>query len=421
MFFKAFSAPYISDLYRYYLNSDLLPNPADIRILAIGDPQIDGAWPNTTPRKRLDIFGNDYYLGHIYSVMKRRLQPSVVTVLGDLISCNWVSDSEYFNRTERYANRLFPRPDSVRPDSPSAIDLLERRGIRNQSSYEKWFHNALKSNIFDDSYFGYEDLNSWSNDSSEPLFINTTGNHDIGYSGEMTYDNIYRWNKFYGKDNFWIEYAKNTSHPWRIVVLNSLMLDGPAKHNDFVEANWNFVRTVSNRQFNGSTILVTHVPLFKPAGVCSDPPQTQFFTKENSAAYDWNKIGNLKSQNLLSYETSQKVLDALFRNNQPGIILNGHNHEGCLSYYSRDQSGEWIVSKDRPINDTGSYIREVTVRSIMGDYDGSTGIVTGHFDNNKKIWRFEYSVCPFVVQHVWWASKVTLLISILLQSIAFFV
>ncbi|VEU22455.1 DEKNAAC103330 [Brettanomyces naardenensis] len=411
--------PYIGDLYDHYFVSqdpNLIPQPNDIHLLAIGDPQINGVWPYMDARKRLDIFGNDFYLGHIYSVVKRRLQPDYVAVLGDLISCNWVSDSEYFNRTKRYSTRIFPRPEAPYPSNPEAIDILaDQQGINDLDSYVSWYKQSLQEGLFStDAYYHYQDVANWSNDRSlQPLFINTTGNHDVGYGGEISFDNLYRWNRFNGKDNYWIDYGSNTSHPWRLVVLNSLVLDGPVKHQAFQNATWQFIDSLATKEYNGSTILITHIPLYKPEGVCADGPRIEYFTRENSPVQDWDKLGNIKQENLLTEETSQRVLSSIFKNGKPGLILTGHDHEGCVSYYSKDE-GIWVVNSENPEKVA---VREVTVRSIMGDFDGNTGIVTGHFSHDAEEWEFDYRQCPFIVQHVWWASKVVMMVDVSVLSV----
>lgn len=54
----------------------------------------------------------------------------------------------------------------------------------------------------------------------------------------------------------------------------------------------------------------------------------------------------------------------------------------------------------------------------MGDFDGTVGIMTGHFNHSNKKWEFDYTQCKFIVQHVWWAARVTALAAVLLQSLA---
>lgn len=127
----------------------------------------------------------------------------------------------------------------------------------------------------------------------------------------------------------------------------------------------------------------------------------------------------MKSQNHLSEEATQRILNAVFREGKSGIILTGHDHYGCDNYYNyQEETNQWVASKTI---DSMKWIREVTVRSIMGDYHGTMGIMTGHFDKNSDAWEFDYSECRFTIQHVWWAAHICTLIALLLTSISIFV
>ncbi|CDK27227.1 unnamed protein product [Kuraishia capsulata CBS 1993] len=383
---------------------------ADIRLLAIGDPQINGNWPSTKYIKRLDNYGNDYYLGHIYQVMKRRLQPSHVAVMGDLFSSQWISDSEYYNRTRRFITRLFPGPEEY---TAYNLDFVNKHEDVDWVSHMHWFQKTLEEGGFKGpDQYDFQNIYDWTEHqlADEPLFINLTGNHDIGY-GDTTYQHMTRFRRLFGKDNYWIEYGAGTDHAWRIVVLNSLALDGPSAQPEFLDYTWQFVETLRERPFEGSTILLTHIPFYKREGLCRDGPFSELYTPENAVgAY---AIGKLKSENHLQYETSQRVLSAVFTSGKPGIVMTGHDHEGCENYYNLSPEGEWYASKEV---EADVHIKEITVRAIMGEFGGNTGIMTGHFDEDAKQWEFDYTLCPFIVQHVWWAAQIGLLLSVLLVS-----
>lgn len=125
------------------------------------------------------------------------------------------------------------------------------------------------------------------------------------------------------------------------------------------------------------------------------------------------KNGCLRSQNHLTYETSQKLLDIVFPNkDQNGVILTGHDHVGCDSWLNK-VDGEWVASKERDVREH-TPVREIVVRSMMGDFEGQTGVFTGHYDQK---WQFEFSYCSFAVQHWWWVSKVLLLVAVLLHTL----
>lgn len=411
---KLLTTPYIGDLISQYLVKPQYKQPAvpDIKMLAFGDPQIKGNWPSTPYIKRLDTFGNDYYLGHIYNVMKKRLQPTHVAVLGDLFSSQWIGDSEFFNRTRRYVTRLFDQVDEHRE---YVLDFINNN---EKVNWMKFLDEKKAINIHDLEY-GYNDVYDWNTVNyvkqieNEPLFLNVSGNHDIGYSGDATWQHMARYFKLFGRDNFWIEYERDTPHAYRIVVLNSLLLEGPALQQEFLDYTWEFLYQLFERKFKGSTILLTHVPFYKKEGLCVDGPYIDYY---NADAKEQYKVGKLRSQNHLSYDTTQRALNLIF-NDEPGIILTGHDHEGCETFYNKNTTtAEWTASK---IKDSEVSIKEVTVRAMMGEYGGNSGIMTAHFNTNRQEWEFAFDLCPFIVQHVWWATKVISIISALLFSTVF--
>ncbi|KAH3902785.1 Ted1p SCDLUD_000376 [Saccharomycodes ludwigii] len=399
----------------------------DIHLLAFGDPQINGVWPSTKYRSRLDMFGNDYYLGHIYATMTKRLRPSHVVVMGDLFSSQWIGDYEFYKRTMRYVKRLFPNSITNKVDELKMLVSKEHDEEGHyKTDWDKFAKNIFltqknhlidaEDTLVDHFKFGYENVYKW-NENDTFLFLNMTGNHDIGYGGDATWQHMSRWHDIFGHDNFYIEYEKQTDHPWRIVSVNSMLLDGPPLEDTFRDITWEFLYQVFERNFNGSTILLTHIPLAKKEGLCVDGPFFKYYPNEyEDEPY---KSGLLRSQNHLSQETTDKLLNLVFHNGKPGIILTGHDHEGCETYYNmyrskkRDDpeniaSVRWTCEKE--IDPKSDYhIKEVTVKSMMGHYGGNTGLVTGHFDGEN--WQWYYTVCPFTVQHIWWISKISLILA----------
>lgn len=405
--------PYLSDLIDQYIAPPMYKQPhvPDIKMLAFGDPQIKGNWPSTPYIKRLDTYGNDYYLGHIYNVMKKRLEPTHVAALGDLFSSQWIGDSEFLNRTKRYVTRLFDQPDEQRA---YVMDFIKENDL---VDWQSFLHETKEKDI-KEFEFGYSDVYDWntpdySKRMDEPLFLNVSGNHDIGYSGDATWQHMARYFRLFGKDNFWIEYERDTPQAWRIVVLNSLLLEGPALQPEFLEYTWEFLYQLFERQFEGSTVLLTHVPFYKEHGFCVDGPYFEYYDQDAREQY---KIGKLRSQNHLSSDVSQRVLNLIF-NDKPGIILTGHDHEGCETWYNRNSTGEWYSSKTK---DEKNAIKEVTVRAMMGEFGGNTGVMTGHFGSQGD-WEFDFKLCPFVIQHVWWATKgITILATVLCSTVFIF-
>lgn len=398
---------YLGDLLTHYASLYTAPAATEMRMLAFGDPQINGNWPVTPYIKRLDNFGNDYYLGHIYSVMKDRLRPTHVAVMGDLFSLQWIGDLEFYNRTLRYLTRLFRQPKEY---TQAEMDWVRKH------EDEDWvaFLDKRKATPLEELLFNHSNVYQWTDPllrafNGEPLFINITGNHDIGYAGDATWQHMARYHRLFGNDNFWIEYDRETDHPWRIVVLNDLLLEGPALQEEFRTYTWEFLRQLEAQQFNGSTVLLTHIPFYKREGLCVDGPEHVWYDEESSKREPY-KLNTLRSQNHIGYDETQKVLLMVFGNDKGGIIVTGHDHEGCENWYAKED-GVWTASK----NKTQGAIFEATVRAMMGDYGGNSGLVYGKFDNGR--WEYTYLVCPFAVQHVWWVAKVASLVSVLLCGV----
>lgn len=393
-------------------------NVADIHMLTFGDPQINGNWESTKYIKRLDNYGNDHYLGHIYRLMQARLKPSHVAVMGDQFSSQWILDSEFYNRTYRFVERLFPR------DHLHKLTVIDTWKKHEDYNWPAWMDqeqamdpdHRFKSRTYYDTYDWYKPEASQPN-FDQPLFINLTGNHDIGYSGDATWQHMARFHLLFGQNNYVIYYNKGTPEEWRIVVLDSLTLEGPALEEDFRNYTWSFLEHIeaTNGDFHGSTVLFTHIPFFKREGLCADGPEHKYYVDYDKEPY---KNGKLRSQNHLLYETSQKVLNIVFPNeDKEGIILTGHDHVGCDSWYSH-VDGHWVADSKVQAGDRKP-IHEVVVRAMMGEFDGQTGLVTGQFDHKEKAWHFTFTYCSFVVQHVWWASKATALLALLLVSASF--
>lgn len=325
----------------------------DIRLLAFGDPQIRGAGSSSSWRTQVDLYGNDYYLGHIYRTLVVSLLPKQVAVMGDLLSSQWISDDQFYERVGRYSQRIF---------DPA---LLSQR--------------------------------------SGGEIINITGNHDIGYAGEVTPERMARYLDVFGPVNF-VKTYDLSEHPYRIVVLNSLVLDGPMAHQVYSDEAWAFLDEVASAGFEGPTILLTHVPLYKNEGICEDGPYFTYYGPE---------YGNvLREQNHLSEEASEAVLNKVFGPANPygGVILTGHDHEGCESTYVYDSNaGKWTAKRSL-LQDYPGSVQEITVRSMMGEFGGNAGLLQGMYTDGT--WTFRYSLCPFVIQHWWWAAKVLAIISV---------
>lgn len=354
-----------------------------------------------TYRKRLDLFGNDYYLAHVYRTLEWYLKPTHVAVLGDLIGSQWVADEEFERRSWRYWNRVFSRGKRVEDQLMNGVRV-------NATGRDKSWRRRI---------------------------INIAGNHDIGYAGDITRNRVSRFETTYGKVNWDVtfDYPSTSStsgnSSLRLVMLNDMNLDGPAYDHNIQAETYSFI----NEQVIGkgsdvddptaATLLLTHIPLAKQEGVCVDGP-----------LFEYSQTG-IREQNQLSPRSSQHVLTAIFGMyhdpalpnggwGRPGIILNGHDHEGCDVYHHHPANSDTIPAKEQGWSATrwsevsGAYqmpagpgIREITVRSMMGSYGGNAGLLSAWFDEGAQRWSFAYDTCALGVQHFWWAIHVLALVT----------
>ena len=299
-------------------------------------------------RGAIDIWGNDHYLWHIHRAMRFFVRPTHTVILGDHMSSQWISDEEFHRRADRMEKKVLKWPE------------------------------------------GHE-------------VFNVTGNHDIGYAGDMTIERLGRWHERFGAHNFIHAIDHETLSPGstaiRVVVLNDLLLDGPAYEERLRNDTHEFLNQIPKDGV--TTILLTHVPLFKYAGICRDPPYM---------AYD-AATSVLKEQNHLSHESSRKLLHHLYDDGE-GIIVNGHDHEGCLAQHRQLPGGDWLPSgtqqKGSHATDRidAKIVEEVTVRSVMGQYGGNSGLLTGAYSTARKKWHFQYTAVPFVHNTLWWMSHI---------------
>ncbi|MCJ1326792.1 hypothetical protein MMC10_003458 [Thelotrema lepadinum] len=365
-------------------------------------------------RKRIDLLGNDYYLAHVYNAIRRHTKPTHVTVLGDLLGSQWIDDAEFEHRASRYWTRVFR--DGLRADEKiTAEPTIEVLG---------------------------ED-NGWNR-----RVINIAGNHDIGYAGDLTPERVTRFEKAFGAVNWEVVFQLplvssiasasgegRASEPafLRLVVLNSMNLDTPAKHPELQSATYDFLNEVITRSEpvenrSVGTILLTHIPLYKDEGVCVDGPYFSFH--DNGSG--------VKEQNHLSYDASKGVVEGLFGYTgnpgapgkglgRKGLILSGHDHEGCDVFHHLPQAREgegwetrrWNATKWEEASETVNAsmagtipgIREVTLRSMMGEYGGWSYLISGWFEAEKNEWMFDVKRCSAGVQHWWWAAHILVLIT----------
>lgn len=377
-------------------------------------------------RKTLDLLGNDYYLAHIYRTLHWWTRPSHVAVLGDLIGSQWVTDGEFEARGERFWQRVFAGGQRV-GDIPE-VEELSGPGP------------------------GPGPGADWSR-----RVINVAGNHDIGYSGDVSQARLERFERVFGRANWDIRFdlpapdsdsdsdSAGSSGGIHLINLNTLTLDSPALSDTVQTTSYNYINDVLTRSppvedRSSFTLLLTHLPLHKEDGICPDGPYIAYHDEDDPD--DRFREGGLREQNHLSQELSATgilqgvfgmsgdVHDATGGRGRNGLILNGHDHEGCdVVHYiqtktktesesesesdttdvdddeSTDDDDEWTWKATRYNGTTPETrsIREVTLRSMMGEFGGNAGLLSVWFDGE---WQYEIQMCAAGVQHIWWAVHV---------------
>ncbi|KAH7355723.1 hypothetical protein BKA66DRAFT_271656 [Pyrenochaeta sp. MPI-SDFR-AT-0127] len=509
-------------------------------------------------RKAIDLWGNDWYLAHIVRSQRWWTEPTHISVLGDLLGSQWVTDGEFERRAGRYWNIVMRGLEKV-PESifgvieNDNIEVLEEEHVvQSVEDSEVSEHEKLKrldhaeEKAIQDRLGEMEEKQEvrsseqerkkmWggtteilgADKSWEKRVINIAGNHDVGYAGDIDESRITRFEKAFGSVNWDIWFTlpeSNTSDTstedsatrdkppaLRLVILNSMNIDTPAWSSDLQTETYSYINHIITtsrpvQDKTHATILLTHIPLEKEAGVCVDSPYFDFFDGGHG----------VKEQNMLSDHSSKIVLEGLFGMSgnkdaaggglgRRGVVVNGHDHAGCdvvhwirqpgmegscnasvvkaeEAYWSAtptsdvesatasmtgftgvgttspndinpfleanttspsfdqnvepvdmkpepDPSPKWKARRFPPLPydiDTNHeciainqspHIREVTLRSMMGEFSGYAGFLSAWYDPSigvKGEWVFDFSTCGVGVQHWWWAVHVIDLITIVL-------
>ena len=441
-------------------------DPPDVRDVLVraakGAAKALGAWLEGY-RKTVDLWGNDWYLAHIVRSLTWWTEPTHISVLGDLLGSQWITDGEFEKRAGRYWGTVMRGLEKV-PDATTGV-YVERDGYDEPAGERKKTWGGTTEVLGADQ--------AWAR-----RVINIAGNHDIGYAGDIDTARVERFERAFGSVNWdmWLTLPPThnasledggTADPppaLRLVVLNTMNLDTPAYSDSLQQDTYAFVnhvittsRPVTDKTH--ATLLLTHIPLHKEPGICADSPYFAFFDGGHG----------VREQNMLSEHGSKIVLESVFGLNKDtqaegggmgrrGVVVNGHDHEGCdvlhwirqpntASPCNADQVARedayWPAPTPRaqPVNETpeapaeqgwratrfptrpfaidkddacthipsSPHLRELTLRSIMGDFSGYAGFLSAWFDpaqGDKGEWVIEFSTCGVGVQHWWWAVHI---------------
>ncbi|BCR85272.1 uncharacterized protein ACHE_20730A [Aspergillus chevalieri] len=393
-------------------------------------------------QKRLDLLGNDYYLAHIYRTLHWWTRPSHVTVLGDLVGSQWVTDEEFDRRGNRYWDRVFKGGERVSDE----ITVTGQKGHENHKVDDK---------------SGLEQLGA--NPAWDHRIINIAGNHDIGYSGDVSESRLERFERVFGRANWDIRFQHPISDhdnstvipTLHVINLNTLTLDSPALSEKIQADTYDYINDViSHRTWpvedrTTFTLLLTHLPMHKEDGICMDGPYFTYHENDDERDIPRFLEGGLREQNHLSEHLSTNgILQGIFGMSgneeaptggfgRNGLILTGHDHTGCDVVHfvnrtnedaaeqhdsSESESGQqawkWKAKRYSSHHDARKdtpSIREITLRSMMGEYGGNAGLLSLWFDADPTVneWRYEITMCAAGVQHIWWAVHVIDLVTVI--------
>ncbi|KAF1936096.1 hypothetical protein EJ02DRAFT_102070 [Clathrospora elynae] len=464
-------------------------------------------------RKAVDLWGNDWYLAHIVRSMTWWTEPTHISVLGDLLGSQWVTDGEFRKRAGRYwhvvMKGLEKVPDRIFGAEEVKTEEAPAEPAENGEAEEEDNNKAERKRLWGGTTEVLGEDKSW-----EKRVINIAGNHDVGYAGDLDESRIERFERAFGSVNWDIWFTlpdhlrsnystspssadvaqPDTPPVLRLVILNSMNLDTPAWSADLQTETYQYLNHIITNSLpvedkTHATILLTHIPLEKEPGVCVDAPYFDFFEDGQG----------VKEQNMLSGHASKIVLEGLFGMSgksdaagaglgRRGVVVNGHDHAGChVVHFVPREGGEgacdvnavergdayWPALKANEsmpeavvgmnsedlnamalVNDTDSdsdspsepqstpnpppspgwkarafphrsfdispdlvctsinkspHIREITLRSMMGEYSGYAGFLSAWFDDDlgeKGEWVFEFGSCGVGVQHWWWCIHI---------------
>lgn len=352
------------------------------RITLVADPQLvdphtypGRPWPLST----LTIKHTDVYLRRAYSRIQRDLDPHTVLFLGDL-----------FDGGREWGTLLSHSPE----------EQYHRYGrLFWQKEYDRFAHIFLKER-------GGSQVSDTHRADGRRLITSLPGNHDLGFGRGIQLPVRGRFRAYFGEGNRLDVIGNHTfvcldtvslsaqeqahAHEeiWRPAfdMLNNLEQDRnnavnrhlqhlfdepevfPEPHNtkflDLADASSAaLIRKTSlpkplskETQPTLPTILLTHVPLYRPSGTNCGPLRERGSAISISAGYQY--------QNTLSIGITDQIIDNVNRDGTLQHVFSGDDHDYCEIVHdtSTSKAGESNIGK--PGMAVGKKIREITVKSI---------------------------------------------------------
>jgi len=202
------------------------------------------------------------------------------------------------------------------------------------------------------------------------------------------------------------------------------------------------------------------------ANIPASSPVSAPQTKNKHTTYHAILPHGLREQNHISAGSTRNILQGIFgmsaTSGRKGLILTGHDHEGCdVVHHLRNPQDASTVTSDNlntdtvpeeaqdnlstetlseepvedigageevvwtatrtsdfsPSSDNSTHLREITLRSMMGAYNGNAGLLSLWFDYNRGEWEYRFQTCALGVQHWWWAVHVLDLVVVIVAIV----
>ncbi|KAJ4983150.1 hypothetical protein SVAN01_11375 [Stagonosporopsis vannaccii] len=239
-------------------------DPPDVRAIllaaASGAARDLGAWLEGH-RKTVDLWGNDWYLAHIVRSLRWWTEPTHIAVLGDLLGSQWVTDGEFEKRAARYWGTVMRGLARV-PDATMGVHVASDHYDDPEPARARTWGGTTEA-LGEDP--------AWAK-----RVINIAGNHDIGYAGDIDNARVARFERAFGSVNWdlWLTLPSNTSTETetdphnttspppntstetgprdatspppalRLVVLNTMNLDTPAYTESLQQDTYAFLNHI---------------------------------------------------------------------------------------------------------------------------------------------------------------------------------
>ncbi|XP_019196713.1 PREDICTED: uncharacterized protein C630.12 [Ipomoea nil] len=146
-----------------------------------------------------------------------------------------------------------------------------------------------------------------------------SGNHDIGYSAfhPQMPEVISRYEKVFGVRNYHFKVGKVN-----FIAVDAQTLDGHPQGNESA-ATWKFIEDVSKNITSSPSVLLTHIPLYRPDDTSCGPHRSSSIINQriNRAEHDEEIV----YQNYVTEEQTNYLLELI----KPALILSGHDHDQC--------------------------------------------------------------------------------------------